>query len=421
MEQNDTNSESRTRAIIIGGFAIVAVLILIGLFLPPISLGDRLGFGAGETAETGSEPAAESETAETTEFVAGSAAVPEGVALALSDGSAKIAVVNQSEFLAENDADVPEESLEVSSDVYTVSTTDESAEGQVALPVPTDTTDPNSLDLYGWDGSSWYFLPSQVDAQSRQIVSADQELPQAFALMQAKAPDELLFTGYVNSGEAVPTALLPLVTDIVISGLKLNSEGALDGAVEPQPDGAYDQWVQVSNVGPVIDQASLSKLLGDSGLQQEQIEQLVSLAGTGEYAGIELDYQQVPENQKELFSAFAANLAGALHEQGLQLAITLGAPGFTGNAWNSGGQDWIALGETADIVNIELPLDPTQYDQGDEAAQLLAYATRQINRSKLRSLYSAAAVDRFGDTFSPLTNIAALANFGELHFVQGGE
>ena len=147
MEQNDTNSESRTRAIIIGGFAIVAVLILIGLFLPPISLGDRLGFGAGETAETGSEPAAESETAETTEFVAGSAAVPEGVALALSDGSAKIAVVNQSEFLAENDADVPEESLEVSSDVYTVSTTDESAEGQVALPVPTDTTDPNSLDL----------------------------------------------------------------------------------------------------------------------------------------------------------------------------------------------------------------------------------------------------------------------------------
>ena len=179
--------------------------------------------------------------------------------------------------------------------------------------------------------------------------------------------------------------------------------------------------MQVSNVGPVIDQASLSKLLGDSGLQQEQIEQLVSLAGTGEYAGIELDYQQVPENQKELFSAFAANLAGALHEQGLQLAITLGAPGFTGNAWNSGGQDWIALGETADIVNIELPLDPTQYDQGDEAAQLLAYATRQINRSKLRSLYSAAAVDRFGDTFSPLTNSAALANFGELYFVQGGE
>lgn len=443
MDQNDTNNEGRTRAIIIGGFVIVAVLILIGLFLPPISLGERLGFGASEAAETSTEVTAATddtetsatddtetsatddtettEAAEETDFAAESVALPAGVALALSDGSADITTVSQSDFLAENDAGLPSEQMAITGDVYTVSPSGSSAQGQVALPVPVDVEDLTALDLYGWDGSSWSFLPSQIDEHSGQVVSADGTLPRAFALMEIAAPDEVAVTSYVSSGAKIPTALLPLLSDVVVTGLKLNEEGALDGKIERQPDGAYDQWVQVSNVGPVIDQAALSNLLGDSELQQVQIEQLVSLASEGEYSGIELDYQQVPEGQGEAFSTFSRNLADALHEQGLQLAITLGMPTFTGNAWNSGGQDWAALGATADIANIELPLDPTQYDQDDEAAQLLSSVTRQIDRSKLRALYSAAAVDRFGETFAPLTNSEALTNFGELQFVQGSE
>jgi hypothetical protein len=418
MDQNDTNSGGQSRILIIGGFAI-AVLILIGLFLPPISLGERLGFGSDESVETSSE-----ETAETGTFVTDrstSAALPEGVALAMNRGSADIATMNQNDFLAENADAQPDGNKTIAGDVYTVTTSDSGAQGQIALPIPADAANVSELDLYGWDGSSWSFIPSQVDAQSNQVVSADQELPQAFALMNIGAPDEVAVTGYVKSGAEIPPTLLPFLSDIVVTGLKLNSEGALDGEIERQPDGAYNQWIQVSNVGPIVDQTALSALLSNAELQQDQIDQLVTLAETGGYQGIELDYQQVPDNQAEAVTAFSRNLADALHAQGLKLAITLGEPTFTGDSWNSGGQDWDALGKIADVVNIDLPLDPTEFDQDNRAAQLLAYISRQIDRNKLRGVNSAAAVDRFGENFSSLSNDDALANFGELQFVQGSE
>ena len=418
MDQNDTNSSGQTRGLLIGGFAIVAVLILIGLFLPPISLGERIGFGS-SSPETSAEEPAETGTVVTDD--ARSATVPDGVALALSRGSADIAAMSQSDFFTANPASQTTDNLSITGDVFTVSASDDSVMGQVALPIPTEITNLRELDLFGWEDSNWSFIPSQIDAQSKQIVSADQELPQAFALVERAAPEDLAVTGYVSSGSKIPTALLPLVSDIVITGIKLNSEGALDGEIVRQADGAYKQWVQVSNVGPVTDQVALSTLLGNVELQQDQIDQLVSLAQTGEYQGVELNYQQVPENQAEAFSTFAGNLADALHAQGLQLAITLGAPSFTGSTWNSGGQDWVTLGKIADVVNIELPLDPTEYDQDDAAAQLLAYVTRQIDRNKLRSLNNAAAVDALGETFSSLSNEEALANFGDLEFIQGSE
>jgi hypothetical protein len=419
MDQNDTNSEGQTRGFIIVGFVIVAVLILFGLFLPPISLGERLGLGSSDPTETGTEESAETDT-----FVndrAGTATMPEGVALALSNGSADIAAMSPSDFIVANSAAQPSDNLSITGDVYTVSAADNGVRGQVALPLPTDASNLSQLDLYGWNGSDWSFIPSQIDVQSKQIVSVDSDLPQAFALMETKAPEDVAVTGYVNSGAKIPTALLPLVSDIVITGLKLNNEGVLDGEIVRQADGAYNQWIQVSNVGPVTDQVALTTLLGNFELQQDQIDQLVSLAKTGEYQGIELNYQQIPENQVDAFNIFARNLADALHAQGLQLAITLGIPTFTGSTWNSGGQDWATLGEIADVVNIDLPLNPTEYDQDDAAARLLSYVTRQIDRSKLRSLYNAAAVDGFGETYSSLSNNEALANFGELQFIQGSE
>ena len=424
MDQNDTNSGGQTRALIIGGFAIVAVLILVGLFLPPISLGERLGFGSSEPAETSAGDSGEMVASEQGAFVSdsgGPASMPAGVALALSNGSANIAAMSQSDFLAANAAAQPAQNRTISGEIYTVSASDSNTRGQIALPVPADAANLTTLDLFGWDGSAWSFIPSQVDEQSNQVVSVDRELPQAFTLMETGTPEEVAVTSYVSSGGKIPTAVLPLVSDVVITGLKLNSEGALDGEVERQPDGAYKQWVQVSNVGPVIDQAALSKLLGDAGLQKDQIEQLVSLAEAGGYQGIEVDYQQVPENQSDAFSAFSRDLADALHAQGMQLAITLGMPTLTGNTWHSGGQDWAALGEIADIINVELPLDPTEYGQDDESTQLLDYVTRQVDRSKLRGLNHAAAVNRFGETFSSLPNHEALSNFGELQFIEGSE
>ncbi|MFN2134518.1 MAG: SH3 domain-containing protein [Candidatus Promineifilaceae bacterium] len=420
MDQPDTTSNGRSRALIIGGFAIVVVLLIIGLFLPPISLGDRLGFGGSQEPAAAGEPAAEDRSVAASEFTADNASLPQGVALALSSGAAELSAQSQSDFLAANPAAAPAERLSLVGDIFSISA-DSGTAGQVALPIPADVSSLETLDLLGWDGSQWQFTPSQVDAASKQIVSADEPLPQAFAVAQSAAPAEKGVSAIIDSGETPPAPFLPYITDMVVSGLKLTSEGTLAGEVERQPDGAYDQWLNVNNVGPIVDQTAVSTLLSDSALQQAQIDELVTRAAEGDFAGIDLNYQQIPDSQRDAFTAFVANLAAALHDQGKRLAVTVSSPSYTGSSWNTGGQDWAALGRAADIVNVELPFDPTAYDEGDEASQVLEYATRQIDRNELRAVVNAAAVARFGDTFTTLVGEEALANFGELQFVQGSE
>ena len=52
MEENETKTGRRLSWPIVGGLVVVVALILLGLFLPPISLGTRLGLGGGAAEAT---------------------------------------------------------------------------------------------------------------------------------------------------------------------------------------------------------------------------------------------------------------------------------------------------------------------------------------------------------------------------------
>ena len=414
MEENETPGATNSRNLIIGGIIVAALLLIAGMFLPPVSLGQRLGLTASEPVVS---TTADTTGAEDTFVVAEEVAAPQGVAVALSSGTANIATVPQSDFMAT--AAAPPARLTPLGDVYTIDTGGTTAVGQVALPVPAGAGVMETLDLFGWDGASWGFVPSQTDPTSGQIVSAEVALPQALTVMQAAATEPLSTTAFAAADAALPTAMLPLLTDVVVDGLKLNSDGSLAGTVERLPEGGYAQWVRATNVGPIVDQASLSALLSDTAVQQDQIDSLVALASGGEFAGVVLDYQDVPDSQAAAYTTYASNLADSLRANGMQMAVILGTPAFTGASWNTGGQDWTALGALADAVYVELPLDPTQYDANDAAAKVLDFATGQIDRAKVRAMVNATAVDRIGESFSPLSNEDALASFGKLQFVEG--
>jgi hypothetical protein len=421
MDQNDTNTSKRTTGLIVGGFIIVAVLILVGLFLPPVSLGQRLGLVDNDTSEAESEVTAdqESELDSDTDSVE-ETAVADGVAVSLSEGNATITVVPQDGFLAEQSAEAMPDQVALVNDVFAISYEDGTPVGQVALPIPADAGDYKTLDLYGWDGAKWFFIPSLIDPNSQQIVSVEGELPQAMAMAQVSAPESASTGAEVMSGNNLPAPVLSLLSEVVVGELFLNSDGTVSGEVLSLPEDNFEQWLRTTNVGPVTDQAALAALLNDATIQENLINALVSEAEAG-FSGINLDYQGVPESQKEAYTEFAGLLADALHDQGQMLLVTLGVPIVSGNNWSTGGQDWIALGEIADVVYMQLPPDPTQYDADDTAAQLMNWATRQVDRTKLSALNNAKAVDRIGETFVSMSNEDALANFGELQFVQGSD
>ena len=90
--------------------------------------------------------------------------------------------------------------------------------------------------------------------------------------------------------------------------------------------------------------------------------------------------------KRQAFTALATKLADALHTEGLQLALTLGTPSLIDNGWDTGGQNWAALGRVADVVYLHMPLDPTTYGDGGPAEQLVGWATGQIDRRKLNLL-----------------------------------
>ena len=220
MDQNDTNTSKRSTGLIVGGIVVVVILILIGLFLPPVSLGQRLGLIESDPSEEGSEATVEqgSEIESGVESVE-QTAVADGVALSLSEGSATIAVTSQDEFLADQSTAPTPDQVVLVGDVFIIADESGTAQGQVALPIPADAGGYDTLDLYGWDGGNWFFIPSMIDRNSQQIVSKEGDLPQAMAMAQISAPENANAGAELSSGESMPTPVLSLLSEVSVGEL----------------------------------------------------------------------------------------------------------------------------------------------------------------------------------------------------------
>lgn len=409
MEQEETGTPGKPSLWIGAGFVVVILLVIIGLFLPPISLGQRLGLGSG------SESAVTPETV--TEDVL---TVPDQVALAVSDRTTGVSVSSmpQAEFLSGNAAASLPGNLTVLGNAYVITYEGNAPTGSATLTIPAGAAALQTVDVYGWNGG-WSFIPSRIDAANGQFTTLEGPLPQILALMQTAALDTINTGAELLPSQSLSEELLPLLSEVVLGTLTLGEGGQLQGEVAAAPAGAFTSFLRVSNVGAVVDQASLTALLSDPAAQSNQINALVQQVTSGAYMGINLDYQGVPENQAAAYTNFVTSLADALHAQGRKLVVTLATPQKVNSDWDSGGQDWAAIGRAADAVYIQMPLNPAVYGDNAAAEELINWAVGQISRYKITMLVSASAIDRIGDAFLELPNDQALANFGELQFTQG--
>ena len=418
-EDNETpevnhDSSNNAKALIIVGVVVVALLIIAGLFLPPISLGERLA-GGGDEPETAA--ATETAPAETAPETAANTSIPGEFEMMVSDPAAAVNVtaVPAADSASAGVGPLPAY-VAVQSNVYVVEA-DAPASGRVAIKYPPN-SNPATLDIYGWDGSNWFFVPTQVDEANQQLVTLEPANYQAYTLVNTDT-DTVAVGGTTTSD--VPETVKPYLTELMAGPLLLAGSGNLQGEAPDVSGNDLDTYLWVTNVGAVVDQAALSTLLSDTTLQTNQINALVNTAVSGGYNGINLDYQGVDDSQAAAFTSFTQSLADALRAQGLKLILTLGTPQETGGNWDSGGQDWATLGQIADIVYVQMPLDPTAYGPGGLAEQLLEWGSHQIDRNKLVALVQSSAVDRIGEAFTGLSNEEALANFGSLEFTAGGE
>ncbi len=255
-ESGASNGRSRT-PLIIGGIVILA-LVLVGLSLPPISIWDRFGSDSADSGEEIPQLAATAEAPETTDAGSESAAtnaqsIPGEVTLAVTDGSANVASVSAADYAATSN--LPSNVAAVGN-VYTV---DGSGNGRAALAIPAG-EDTRYLDMYGYDGSAWNFVPSSVNATTGEMISEEGPLPQAFVIAKANGA-----SGQTVASELLPTQELPAEVTAVLTELSLgtltlaldaDNNVSLQGMVVASDAATDGQFVRVTNTGAVVDSNS---------------------------------------------------------------------------------------------------------------------------------------------------------------------
>lgn len=415
----ESTAEESRRPLVVsllaGGGIIVCLLLVAGLFLPPISLASRFGNGEEETAQ------ATADTDSDTESAGGTTSL-DGLTVNADGATIVVETIPHDEFMAGEMSDenmamaegMPD-SMSVMSDVYMLEREDDAAAtGTMAMVMPE--MDMGIIDLYGWDGSRWLFIP--VAHENGQIVSSPGPLPLAAALFEVGAAEGLSVGSDVQPEESLPAPILPYLTEVTLGRLVLQDDGSLDGELAEISTGAYQQMIQVTNVGAIIDQTALTDMLADETVMTQNIADVAAAAA--DYAGVNLDYQGVPAGTREAFTTYVARLADALHADGKLLVVTLGTPAHGADgSWDPAGQDWAAIGQLADMVYAQLPLNPSVYHEGGPAHQLLEWAVARVDRHKLSLQVTAYAIETVGSTFRPVASDAALASFGELNLVEG--
>lgn len=401
---NETSTQKASPLPIIIGGVVALLLIIVGLFLPPISLGDRLGLTGGDE-----ETAVVEEETTTTETTAG-AEIPGEITV--SGAAGQVTSVSEAEFNALSSLPA---TASAKSNVYQL---EGAGVGQATVNVPGGVS--ANDDLFGYDGQAWQFMPSQVSASGQELITAEGQLPQALVVVERSETNPVTVAADLQPEQALPADVLPLVTQVNVAGYMLGSAGELTGAAASAPQGGYAQLLHVTNAGAIVDQTAVAELLADPNLRTSHMQILLNEVAAGGYAGVNLDYQAIVDAQQDEFTLFVTDLANNLHNQGKLLAITVATPtlGSDGN-WSTGGQDLSTLGSLADMIYLQMPLDPTAYGDGGEAEQLLAWATRQVDRSKLIASVSANAVDLLGGALREVTLENALTKLGQVDAVSG--
>jgi spore germination protein len=97
----------------------------------------------------------------------------------------------------------------------------------------------------------------------------------------------------------------------------------------------------------------LADIISDNERMNAHITDIVSLAGTNDYDGISLNYENLDDTDRGRFSTFVAELYKELKANGKKLMVHVHAKTSEPGTWNGPqAQDWVEIGANSDAVKI---------------------------------------------------------------------
>jgi len=401
-------------------YAVIGILVIVVLLLPPISLLERLGIMGYTTlnAARGSVSHADGLTlsVDPATFAGRLRVRMDSVPrLEFLEGSAGAALRQAVEALPDY--------LVVKSPLYRLR-----VRGRVSQPVMIDVVMPNdaepweTLDLYTWTGEAWKWVGSELHtevAEHEFIRARVTDIPAYIVVVQAGVITPTVSVS-VGPGDNPAAATAGVVDEVNPTGLLLGTDGGFvgDPASLPQPDAGAPHAMLPSlrnwAPGATINRGLLSDVLTIPEIQEAHVANIVQLCTTRGFAGVDVDYRGVAPEEREAYSSFIRALADALHAEGLQLTVAVAPPTPTNGGWDTGGYDWAKLGGTADAVKVPFPEDPATYVGEGKVQRMLEWAVAQVPRYKLRMQVSSLSAEQSQDGVNYVSLEQALSSFGEV-------
>ncbi|MEZ4640406.1 MAG: SH3 domain-containing protein [Caldilineaceae bacterium] len=203
--------------------------------------------------------------------------------------------------------------------------------------------------------------------------------------------------------EQMPLNADNAVVTMAVAGLYLRGDGALEGQLRAVPPGNYEVVPVLRNwLEGEIRVDLLNNMIIDPGLRDNQLTAVTGLLVGNGYPGVVIDYRGVDatDQARTDFTRFVTELAERLHAADVNKRLTVRVEPpqqISALEWNTFGYDWAAISEVADSVIVPAPVDPRAYEPGGEMEAMLAYATDQIDRTKLQVELSGRSVERSGN------------------------
>ena len=412
----ETVLEDRVSGCLIN-LGLIPLLLIVSLLLPPISLGARMFSvdypvitqAGGSVMDPDGTVLTIPEGAVTDAFQVEIRSIPRAACLEGNIDSEHLAMVEK----------LPQQ-VEMKSPLYDLlSEGGPPSEAVLTVPIPNDSEPVWTLDLYGWNGEAWDWMPAHVLYEDDVIVAQLSRLPEAFTVVQSQSTAPYVTAILSDDGELAGAATAPVDGDALV---EINPQGLFvrdDGTIAGAPEGASAlsegrSYSVIPTISNRIDGVNRSDVVGNIIINQElrraHIKEIVDLAVQNLYSGMDIAYFGMEPELRQEFSVFIEELAAELHANDKLLTVQVDPPEqIAADRWQTGGYDWQAMGRVVDGFKVPAITDPEAYVPGGQAEVLLRYAIGEVNRRKVQLVISTYSKYRHGDGFSARPYDEALA------------
>jgi hypothetical protein len=232
--------------------------------------------------------------------------------------------------------------------------TDGDQAANIALPLNPQPEDETGVGFYTYAQARWQRVSDvQLEDEGARAAADFSPVPQNLAVLRVVAQAYQVAASLPAGSTLHPDASPGILSPRDYSPL---ADGSLGGEAS-EVEVTEGQLLIPTITGSGEDTAAMvNDILGDDAKRSQHVQEIVQLADSGDFDGIDLEYTQVDPELRSQFSSFARELGRGLRDAGRRLSLTLPPPGPQRQAY-----DWAALGEAADILKILPIADPVEY------------------------------------------------------------